>query len=183
MLKDKKGFNNLTAAEKLAYANFLLLDSGVWQRWSEGQQKEFWSQLQKQNIPIPKPKPYDLGKDRRGREIGSYTPAEYEEYERKQTQLRWLYRKSDRWREIHHEGAEFFQHIETEEDIEVERKRRKEIGQLRGKAMGKYEEDPVWDDVVPIPQDDGEGALAQIAYSDEYAEGNFTFLRCVKMFS
>jgi protein farnesyltransferase/geranylgeranyltransferase type-1 subunit alpha len=37
--------------------------------------------------------------------------------------------------------------------------------------MGKYEGDPAWDDVVPIPQDDGEGALAQIAYTDEYAEG------------
>lgn len=37
--------------------------------------------------------------------------------------------------------------------------------------MGRYESDPVWDDVVPIPQDDGEGALAQIAYTDEYAEG------------
>jgi hypothetical protein len=40
--------------------------------------------------------------------------------------------------------------------------------------MGKYEDDPAWDDVVPIPQDDGEGALAQIAYSDEYAEGTFS---------
>lgn len=37
--------------------------------------------------------------------------------------------------------------------------------------MGRYESDPAWDDVVPIPQDDGEGALAQIAYTDEYAEG------------
>ncbi|KAH6672937.1 farnesyltransferas-like protein [Halenospora varia] len=36
--------------------------------------------------------------------------------------------------------------------------------------MGIYEGDPDWDDVVPIPQDDGEGALAQIAYSDEYSE-------------
>ena len=40
-------------------------------------------------------------------------------------------------------------------------------------AMGKYESDPTWDDVVPIPQDDGHGALAQIAYTDEYAEGTF----------
>ena len=37
--------------------------------------------------------------------------------------------------------------------------------------MGRYELDPAWDDVVPIPQEDGEGALAQIAYPDEYAEG------------
>lgn len=37
--------------------------------------------------------------------------------------------------------------------------------------MGKYEGDPVWDDVIPIAQDEGEGALAAIAYTDEYAEG------------
>jgi len=37
--------------------------------------------------------------------------------------------------------------------------------------MGQYELDPLWDDIVPIPQEDGKGALAQIAYSDEYAEG------------
>lgn len=37
--------------------------------------------------------------------------------------------------------------------------------------MGIYEKDPIWNDVIPIAQDDGEGALAQIAYTDEYAEG------------
>jgi protein farnesyltransferase/geranylgeranyltransferase type-1 subunit alpha len=42
--------------------------------------------------------------------------------------------------------------------------------------MGKYESEPEWDDVVPIPQDDGEGALAQIAYTDEYAEGKLLII-------
>lgn len=42
--------------------------------------------------------------------------------------------------------------------------------------MGIYEKDPIWDDVVPIAQDDGEGALAQIAYTDEYAEGKIAIL-------
>ncbi|CAL3963184.1 unnamed protein product, partial [Diplocarpon coronariae] len=36
--------------------------------------------------------------------------------------------------------------------------------------MGLYEGDPDWDDVVPLAQDDGAGALAAIAYTDEYAE-------------
>lgn len=40
--------------------------------------------------------------------------------------------------------------------------------------MGIYEKNPIWDDVVPIAQDDGEGALAQIAYTDEYAEGKIS---------
>ncbi|KAF5871660.1 putative protein farnesyltransferase geranylgeranyltransferase type i alpha subunit protein [Botrytis fragariae] len=44
--------------------------------------------------------------------------------------------------------------------------------------MGIYERDPIWDDVVPIAQDDGEGALAQIAYTDEYAEA-MGYLRAV----
>jgi hypothetical protein len=61
----------------------------------------------------------------------------------------------------------------TEEDIQEERQRRIRIAELEGKKMpGIYEGDPVWDDVVPIPQDDGEKPLAAIAYTDEYAEGN-----------
>ncbi|APA09726.1 protein farnesyltransferase/geranylgeranyltransferase type I alpha subunit [Sclerotinia sclerotiorum 1980 UF-70] len=44
--------------------------------------------------------------------------------------------------------------------------------------MGIYEKNPIWDDVIPIAQDDGEGALAQIAYTDEYAEA-MGYLRAV----
>ncbi|KAG9234166.1 farnesyltransferas-like protein [Amylocarpus encephaloides] len=44
--------------------------------------------------------------------------------------------------------------------------------------MCYYEGSPEWDDVVPIEQDDGEGALAQIAYSEEYAEA-MSYLRAV----
>ena len=63
---------------------------------------------------------------------------------------------------------------EDEGDVEDERNRRKFIGRLEGKMVGKYEGDPEWDDVVPVAQDEGEGALAAIAYTDEYAEGNHT---------
>jgi len=94
--------------------------------------------------------------------IGSYTPKEFEAWERRLGELEGLRLKSRR----------FGERIEkTEENIEEERSRRKLIGHLQGKRMGRYEGDPVWDDVVPIPQDDGEGALAAIAYTDEYAEG------------
>ena len=41
--------------------------------------------------------------------------------------------------------------------------------------MGRYGNDPTWDDVWPIPQDNGEKPLAAIAYSDEYAEGKLLF--------
>jgi hypothetical protein len=34
-------------------------------------------------------------------------------------------------------------------------------------------EDPEWEDVVPIAHQEPEGALAAIAYPEEYAEGKF----------
>lgn len=61
------------------------------------------------------------------------------------------------------------------EDIEEEKLRRKEIASLRmelyGERSGTYGTDPEWDDVIPMPVEDGEGALAAIAYPEEYAEG------------
>jgi hypothetical protein len=62
----------------------------------------------------------------------------------------------------------------TEKDIQEERERRITIAEMQGKTVGRYEGDPLWDDVVPIPQDDGEKPLAAIAYTDEYAEGKST---------
>lgn len=42
---------------------------------------------------------------------------------------------------------------------------------LYGEITGSLAQDPEWDDVIPIPQNEPEGALAQIAYPDDYAEG------------
>jgi len=45
--------------------------------------------------------------------------------------------------------------------------------------MGKYTDDPAWEDVVPFPQDDGgPNPLAAIAYTDEYSEA-MSYLRAV----
>jgi hypothetical protein len=45
--------------------------------------------------------------------------------------------------------------------------------------MGKYEGNPVWDDVVPLPQDDlVPKPLASIAYPDKYVEAT-SYLRAV----
>ena len=45
--------------------------------------------------------------------------------------------------------------------------------------MGVYEDDKKWEDVVPIPQDEGgPNPLAAIAYSDEYNEA-MSYLRAV----
>lgn len=65
----------------------------------------------------------------------------------------------------------------TSSEIEEETLRRKDIAALRmdlyGERTGAYGTDPVWDDVIPMPVEDGEGQLAAIAYPDEYAEGIF----------
>lgn len=45
--------------------------------------------------------------------------------------------------------------------------------------MGRYEEDPAWADVTPIPQDEGSShPLAAIAYADDYTEA-MSYLRAV----
>ena len=41
-----------------------------------------------------------------------------------------------------------------------------------------HQGDPNWADVVPLPQDDGDQPLAQIAYTDEYAEA-MSYLRAL----
>ena len=45
--------------------------------------------------------------------------------------------------------------------------------------MGKYEESEQWEDIIPIPQDEGgPNPLAAIAYTDEYSEA-MSYLRAV----
>jgi protein farnesyltransferase/geranylgeranyltransferase type-1 subunit alpha len=157
--------------ERAAYAASKFLESGSWRAWGDKEQTEFWKQCEAHKVPIPLPKPKDLGRDIRGREIGNYSVEEYNGYLRVQREIRGLKRESEKFREKRRLGKEI-----TEADFEDERSRRKLIGGLQGNKMGKYEGDPEWDDVVPIPQDDGENALAAIAYTDEYAEGISTLL-------
>jgi protein farnesyltransferase/geranylgeranyltransferase type-1 subunit alpha len=44
--------------------------------------------------------------------------------------------------------------------------------------MPTYADNPLWADVVPLPQEDSSTALAQIAYSEEYSEA-MAYLRAV----
>ncbi|KKY36313.1 putative farnesyltransferase alpha subunit [Diaporthe ampelina] len=70
----------------------------------------------------------------------------------------------------------------TADEVEEEKLRRKEIARLRmelyGERTGAYGTDPAWDDVVPMPIEEPEGALAAIAYPEEYAEA-ISYLRAV----
>jgi protein farnesyltransferase/geranylgeranyltransferase type-1 subunit alpha len=123
-----------------------------------------------QKIPTLLPKPTSLGKDSRGVDLGSYTPKEYELWERRERDLAAFREKSHRFCEGRDLKVKQGESVDIGE-IEDERNRRKLIGQFQGRRMGIYESDPDWDDVIPIPQDDGENPLAAIAYTDEYAEG------------
>jgi protein farnesyltransferase/geranylgeranyltransferase type-1 subunit alpha len=45
--------------------------------------------------------------------------------------------------------------------------------------MGKYSDDNHWNDIVPLPQDDGGvNSLAAIAYTDDYSEA-MSYLRAI----
>lgn len=123
--------------------------------------------------PIPKPDLTRLGKggrDINGRELGTLSVKEFGDWEVRQREVRELRRDSERFEERRELASRKGKSLSENEVLE-ERNRRKLLGNLSGKRMGRYEGDPVWDDVVPVAQVDGEGALAQIAYSEEYAEG------------
>ena len=89
--------------------------------------------MEKYKIPTPLPEPRELGKDRLGRDLGSYTPKEYklwkEQGDRKEVKLRILKGESTNFRVKVREGTKV-----EEREIEEERRRRSEIGQLRGKG-------------------------------------------------
>lgn len=43
----------------------------------------------------------------------------------------------------------------------------------------RYQDDPDWEDVIPLPQDDGgQNALAVISYTEEYSEA-ISYLRAI----
>ncbi|KAK6585819.1 hypothetical protein PZA11_000876 [Diplocarpon coronariae] len=171
--RDSEGFTQLAARDKQRYAHAVLLETGAWQTWARPQQEDFWRLVEQQQIPIPLPKPRSLGQDGRGSALGSYTPAAYRLWERRERASRAVREASDefRSRRVAGEGA-------AAGEAEEERARRRLLGNLRGRKMGLYEGDPDWDDVVPLAQDDGAGALAAIAYTDEYAEA-MGYLRAV----
>lgn len=138
-------------------------------------EREYWKSVTKEGLPIRRlRRDYDWGKDKRGRELSSYKIGEFEQRSlrcAKLTALDLLHRQFLAKREkATREGT-----VVSEEDIEQEKRRRKEMAalstELYGIQTGSLAQDPIWDDVIPIPLNEPEGALAQIAYPDKYAEG------------
>ncbi|RKF61011.1 Protein farnesyltransferase/geranylgeranyltransferase type-1 subunit alpha [Golovinomyces cichoracearum] len=159
----------LTSSQKLVYILSGILDSGIWHSWDSAKRNELWKLIEANKVPIPAPKPGDLGKDSRGRSLCQLSPKEFFEYKNTERELSSLRAESTRFKEM----------VDKEEaDIEMEKNRRKLIGILSRKNTGKYEGNPEWDDVIPIPQEDGEGALASITYTEEYSEA-MSYLRAI----
>ncbi len=146
-------------------------------------QRDLWRNASQASLPLRSlKKPTSWGTDRYGRDIGEYTLDQFRERANKRTTLtafgiahRAFLDKRER------AGRKFVDSdtnqlvVLTEDDVKEERQRRKEIAELRmalyGERSSPYEMDPEWDDVVPMPADEPEGALAAIAYPENYAEG------------
>ncbi|KAK5993859.1 Protein farnesyltransferase/geranylgeranyltransferase type-1 subunit alpha [Cladobotryum mycophilum] len=179
------GFPGLTPAEKKTYTHtkLILPVAKHTVQLSNKTEREFWKHVTKEALPIRRlGREYGWGRDRHGREVGTYG---FEEFNKRTldkarlTALDILHRQFLAKREAaaQHQGAQV-----SQEDIEAEKKRRRDMAELKrqlyGEIPGALANDPEWDDVVPIPQDEPEDALAKIAYPDDYAEA-ISYLRAV----
>ncbi|KAI1084109.1 protein prenylyltransferase [Whalleya microplaca] len=197
---EELGLRGMTPADRQAYLNSAYLRPGAARNLSNKAQKELWKQLNEANVPVrslPRPRDEHLraiyGRDRAGREIADYTVDEFEARDRKTVRLALLTddsrifvvnrERAERGTLIIRDPADEPRRFTcTEEDVEAERARRIEMAELRRELYGhktdSFALDPDWDDVTPIPQVEPEGALASIAYPDDYAE-SMSYLRAV----
>jgi protein farnesyltransferase/geranylgeranyltransferase type-1 subunit alpha len=138
-------------------------------------EREFWKFVNKEKLPERHVRDsYDWGKDKNGKDIASYTIEEFNERKVKQARYRALSLFSRQFGHLRdqakREGTEL-----TETQFEEERTRRREMAAMKkdlyGELTAKLVQDPVYDDIIPIPMEEPENALARIAYPDFYAEG------------
>jgi protein farnesyltransferase/geranylgeranyltransferase type-1 subunit alpha len=129
-----------------------------------------------------KPDPGIWGVDRSGQDVGNYSLDKFEERTAKRVALTLLQVGCREFRDKRERARRGVLDpltkdpvVLTEDEEKAEKGRRKEMAALRqdlyGERAGRYAGDPQWDDVVPIPQDEPEKALAAIAYPKDYAEG------------
>lgn len=121
-----------------------------------------------------------MGTDRRGKKFEDYTFEEFARWEEHRDLL-----LQERWKSDEFRGHALDKETPvTEEEIREEKLRRVKIAEMEGgKKPGRYSGNPAWDDVIPIPQDDGERPLAAIAYTDEYSEGKFPPFHITRFYS
>lgn len=111
--------------------------------------------------------------------MGRYPIPRFDERFEKRTRLTELALQSKAFRERRERlrsGSAEPGDIITDSDIKEERLRRSEMAKLNSELYGVVPEggfanDPEWDDVLPLPVEEPEGALATISYPAEYATG------------
>ncbi|KAF4506778.1 hypothetical protein G6O67_006825 [Ophiocordyceps sinensis] len=178
------GLSGLTAAEKKTYVKSRLIlpvaEHAV--SLSNKTEREFWKQVSKEALPVRRlRKDYSWGKDRSGRDFGTYKLDDFEQRSLKHarlTALDILHRHFLTKRRLaRNEGVDV-----ASAELEEEKKRRINMAALKrdlyGEIIGTLANDPEWDDVIPIPLNEPEDALAKIAYPDDYAEA-VSYLRAV----
>lgn len=183
--RQEVGFSALSPAEKKTYAHthLILPVSKNQVTISNKTEREYWKHVTKEGLPIRHlPRNYAWGTDRSGRDIGTYSPQELEQRSLKQAHLSVLQIQHRQFLTKRDLAATDSGDKVTREDIEEENGRRRKMAALKkdlyGTITGSLANDPEWDDVIPIPQNEFEGALAQIAYPDDYAEA-VSYLRAV----
>ncbi|KAI1254350.1 hypothetical protein MGN70_004747 [Eutypa lata] len=191
---EELGPHGMSPAARLAHAYSSYVKPGAADVLSKKAQKDLWKQASELNLPLrnlPRPEPFRFGRDKNGRDLGDYPIEEFDAYRAKRSRLSSLESASDRFRThrekqevgvVDWETGEKVEYTVTEEDTQAERLRRKEMADLRkdlfGQKTASYALDPEWDDVTPIPQVEPEGALAAIAYPEDFAE-SMSYLRAV----
>lgn len=188
--REEVGLHGLTPTERQTWANAffipLIVSKDVF--LSNKSDREFWKQVGKESLPVRRltraQKHHTWGHDRHGRDLGELSPEEFDQRSLQQARLvalealhhRFLHRRELARLGLTRPGSDSVVHEDvTPEEVEEDKQRRKEMAKLKnelyGEKMGPYAQDPEWDDVLPIPAEEPEGALAAIAYPDDYAEG------------
>ncbi|KAL1869722.1 hypothetical protein VTK73DRAFT_2963 [Phialemonium thermophilum] len=169
-------------------------------------QRDLWRTINEASLPIrtlradggvsgqhSSPGRHNWGRDKAGRDVGEYNPERFEARTKQRVALtalrvasRAFHEKRQRARSGTIDPLTGEPYVLCENEIDEERRRRAEMATLRAELYGerpsgsKYAQDPEWDDVEPIPLEEPEGALAAIAYPEEYAEA-ISYLRAVML--
>lgn len=195
------GLSSLTTAEKTVWVNSQFARSqALRSKLGTKAQRDLWRQVNEASLPVRTLKPaptktqqHVWGTDKSGRDAGAHPIPQFDERTEKRTRLTGLIAASkafeqhrDRARRGVPDPATGDKTVLLEADVEAERARRKEMAALRADLYGErttggggtYAGDPEWDDVTPVALEEPEGALAAIAYPDDYAEA-VGYLRAV----
>ncbi|KHN95598.1 Protein prenyltransferase [Metarhizium album ARSEF 1941] len=181
---EEAGFPGLTPAERkvFIYSNLIqpIADHKI--SLSNKTERDYWKQVTKDGLPIRRLRQgHCWGKDKTGRDIGTYQLENFERRSVKQARLASLDILHHQFLAKRRKAIARGRDVSNEE-LDEEKTRRKDMATLNkdlyGHSAGSMSNNPEWDDVIPIPYSEPDDALAKIAYPDDYAEAT-SYLRAV----